>query len=86
MSMTKFRAWFPEYGETVDDANEIEAADHGDAAEEATDAYYSNSGPSIPSGGWDVAVLGPDEVEPRTFNVTIDWSPNFYATEKKAER
>lgn len=83
-----FKTWFPEEGETPEDAVEITfrvVCDDGNpryAAEEAAERSYKRS-TSIPAGGWTIAVLGPDDEAPTMFNVSIDWMPVFSAQEMK---
>lgn len=84
---TTFKAWFPEEGETSEDAVEIVLRNNDDenrryAVEEAAERSYKRS-TSIPAGGWTIAVLGPDDAAPAMFNVSIDWMPVFSAQEMK---
>ena len=87
--MTKFRCWWPEDGETVKDAIQIEAFDHEDAAEDA--AKFDSSDRD----GWErdgdrrqricVQEEGSDRAD--TWEVAIaDWEPLWRASCVKEER
>lgn len=83
-----WKAWFPDQGQTVEDAEEYEhrqgAREHADIAEEAAEDDHQKSGGEVPSSHlYEVAVLGPGETEPKIFDVLIEWDPVFTAKEKK---
>lgn len=88
MSEARFKVWFPEDGETIEDAEDFETSrfykdEHEEVAEEFADRAYRDGGGEIPSDGWTIAVLGEGETEPKVFEVSIDWEPTFHAMEKQ---
>lgn len=76
-----FRVWYPETGQTIDDAKSVKGFDHESAATNWADWYDYDSNDYAIVGGQvaEVCVLGAGETEPKRVRVSGEMTRSYRA-------